>query len=51
MEAPATQSIETSTNNFQVEEDEQDKAVDECCSCCYDCTETCFDYLCCFNLC
>ncbi|KAK6287923.1 hypothetical protein POUND7_014102 [Theobroma cacao] len=30
MEAPATQSIETSTNNFQVEEDEQDKAVDEC---------------------
>ncbi|MBA0634367.1 hypothetical protein Godav_029416 [Gossypium davidsonii] len=29
MEPPATQSIETSTKSFQVEEDEQDKVVDE----------------------
>ncbi|KAK8566252.1 hypothetical protein V6N13_021325 [Hibiscus sabdariffa] len=51
MEPPATQSIEDSTKSFQVEEDEQDKAVDECCSCCYDCTDSIFDYLCCSNLC
>ncbi|MBA0859324.1 hypothetical protein Goshw_005823 [Gossypium schwendimanii] len=51
MEPPATQSIETSTKSFQVEEDEQDKVVDECCSCCYECTGSIFDYLCCCDLC
>ena len=29
MEPPATQSIETSAKNFQVEEDEQDKVVNK----------------------
>ncbi|KAJ9170732.1 hypothetical protein P3X46_018820 [Hevea brasiliensis] len=48
MEPPAAQAIE---RNYQAGEDEQDKVINECCSCCYDCTENCFDYLCCYNLC
>ncbi|KAD9101148.1 hypothetical protein FH972_027340 [Carpinus fangiana] len=52
MEPPAPQAIETSSKNFefQAEGDVQDKAVNDCCSCCFDCTESCFDYLFC-NLC
>ncbi|TQD81469.1 hypothetical protein C1H46_032964 [Malus baccata] len=50
MEPPPSQAIDTSTKKFQIEEDEQDKVIDDCCSCFYDCTETCFDYLFC-NLC
>ncbi|GKU94687.1 hypothetical protein SLEP1_g8141 [Rubroshorea leprosula] len=46
MEPPPTQSIE-SIKAFQLQGDEQDKAVNECCSCWYDCTESCFDYLFC----
>ncbi|CAL5020751.1 unnamed protein product [Urochloa decumbens] len=28
-------------------EDFQDKTVDECCSCCYDCCSSILDFLCC----
>ncbi|KAM6564398.1 hypothetical protein CsatB_024396 [Cannabis sativa] len=51
MEPPPAQAIDTSTKNFQPGEDEQEKALNECCSCFYDCTETCFNYLCCYNFC
>ncbi|KAK4584530.1 hypothetical protein RGQ29_022304 [Quercus rubra] len=50
MEPPPPQAIETSNKDFQAGQDEQDKVVDECCSCCYDCTESFFDFLFC-NLC
>ncbi|CAB4287462.1 unnamed protein product [Prunus armeniaca] len=50
MEPPPAQAIDTSSNNLQAGEDEQDKVINECCSCFYDCTETCLDYLFC-NLC
>ncbi|KAL9340941.1 hypothetical protein Peur_029714 [Populus x canadensis] len=49
MEPPATMAIDR--DYHAGEDDEQEKAVNECCSCCYDCSESCFDYLCCFNLC
>ncbi|KAL0543056.1 hypothetical protein IC582_018143 [Cucumis melo] len=45
MEAP--QAIQVSRNL----EDDQDKAVNECCSCCYDCSESWFDYFCCWDDC
>ncbi|KAL9464354.1 hypothetical protein AB3S75_002034 [Citrus x aurantiifolia] len=48
MEPPAAQSI---SKSFQLEEDERERAINECCSCCYDCSDSCFDYLCCYNLC
>ncbi|KAB1214665.1 hypothetical protein CJ030_MR5G022114 [Morella rubra] len=52
MDPPAPQAIETSGKvlEFQADQDEKDKAINECCSCCYDCTEGCFDFLFC-NLC
>ncbi|PRQ47908.1 hypothetical protein RchiOBHm_Chr2g0104841 [Rosa chinensis] len=44
MEPPQAQAIETSTT---YQEDEQDKVINDCCSCCFDCTETILDYLFC----
>ncbi|KAH7690863.1 hypothetical protein IHE45_02G077600 [Dioscorea alata] len=44
MEAPSSQAM-------SISEDTQDKVVDECCSCCYDCLESFFYYLCCDFLC
>nr|DAD47051.1 TPA_asm: hypothetical protein HUJ06_016988 [Nelumbo nucifera] len=50
MEPPSTQEM-GSRNNFSAGEDEQDKIVNECCSCFYDCLESLFDFLCCSYLC
>ncbi|KAI4327480.1 hypothetical protein L6164_019935 [Bauhinia variegata] len=51
MEPPPEQSIEISSKSgYQAEEDPRDKVIDDCCSCWYNFTDTCFDYLCC-NLC
>ncbi|RZC45226.1 hypothetical protein C5167_010869 [Papaver somniferum] len=44
MEPPRTQGMNISAAG----EDEQDKIINECCSCCYDCTDSCFDFLCCY---
>ncbi|XP_021315753.1 uncharacterized protein LOC110434963 [Sorghum bicolor] len=40
MDPPSAQVMST-TDDFQ------DKAVDECCSCCYDCCSSILDFLCC----
>ncbi|KAI3416600.1 HTH myb-type domain-containing protein [Psidium guajava] len=40
MEPPPTQDI---SKSYPVAEDEQDKAINQCCSCCYDCSDSCFD--------
>uniref|UniRef100_A0A804PLE3 Uncharacterized protein n=2 Tax=Zea mays TaxID=4577 RepID=A0A804PLE3_MAIZE len=40
MEPPSAQAM-SATDDFQ------DKAVDECCSCCYDCCSSILDFLCC----
>ncbi|KAL3636494.1 hypothetical protein CASFOL_018793 [Castilleja foliolosa] len=47
MDPPEVQSIESQTSNNPPMEDEQDKVINECCSCFYDCTDSCFDYLFC----
>ncbi|KMT09356.1 hypothetical protein BVRB_6g134500 [Beta vulgaris subsp. vulgaris] len=36
MEAPSNQNM-----------DREDKVVDQCCSCCYDCFQDLLDFLCC----
>ncbi|XAR73958.1 hypothetical protein NMG60_11008100 [Bertholletia excelsa] len=51
MEPPPAQAIESSGESLQVEDDERDKIVNDCCSCCYDCANSCLDYLCCYNIC
>uniref|UniRef100_A0A7N0TAL1 Uncharacterized protein n=1 Tax=Kalanchoe fedtschenkoi TaxID=63787 RepID=A0A7N0TAL1_KALFE len=45
MEPPQSQSI--SKDLPEPEDDEQDKIIDGCCSCCYDCWASCFDFLFC----
>ncbi|CAN6449453.1 unnamed protein product [Victoria cruziana] len=48
MEAPPSQMISHGDggSNFEIEDDE-DKLTDQCCSCCYYCTQNLFDYICC----
>ncbi|KAI8032878.1 hypothetical protein LOK49_LG01G03349 [Camellia lanceoleosa] len=40
MEPPSAQTM--------TQESGQDKIVDDCCSCCYDCTDGCVDFFCCY---
>ncbi|CAN6245213.1 unnamed protein product, partial [Urochloa humidicola] len=40
MDPPSSQ-VMSATDDFQ------DKTVDECCSCCYDCCSSILDFLCC----
>ncbi|KAM7510342.1 hypothetical protein LguiB_009217 [Lonicera macranthoides] len=51
MEPPQAQAIENTNQSYPPQEDEQDKVINECCSCFYDCTDSCLDYLCCYNSC
>ncbi|CAN1190921.1 Mitogen-activated protein kinase kinase kinase 5 [Linum perenne] len=44
MDPPAGQSID---RNFQAGDDGQDQAVNECCSCFYECFQVCLDFICC----
>ncbi|CAO2827977.1 unnamed protein product [Amaranthus hypochondriacus] len=46
MEAPTNEAIDRSTRGFQ-DTDPQEKVVDQCCSCIYDCFQGVFDFLCC----
>ncbi|KAH1163741.1 hypothetical protein AAZX31_01G171000 [Glycine max] len=47
MEPPPSQSIEVSGTGCQAGDDTQDKIINEWLSCCYDCTQGIFDFLCC----
>ncbi|KAG9440191.1 hypothetical protein H6P81_020356 [Aristolochia fimbriata] len=44
MEPPPSQHI--SAMEYKVE-DEQEKIIDKCCSCFYDCMDYCLDFFCC----
>ncbi|KAE9606760.1 hypothetical protein Lalb_Chr09g0323001 [Lupinus albus] len=41
MEPPQPQSIQAG------DDDPQDKVINDCCSCWYDCIQGCLDFLCC----
>ncbi|CAL5187922.1 unnamed protein product [Lathyrus oleraceus] len=45
MEPPQIQSVDASATAG--DDDPQDKIINDCCSCCYDCSGGFFDYLCC----
>nr|GMD53934.1 hypothetical protein BC332_05704 [Ipomoea batatas] len=52
MDPPQVQSIDTSTaKNFPPPQDEQDKTIDDCCSCFYDCMGSCLESLFCSDCC
>nr|GMD49775.1 hypothetical protein BC332_05704 [Ipomoea batatas] len=52
MDPPQVQSIDTSTaKNFPPPQDEQDKTIDDCCSCFYDCMGSCLQSLFCSDCC
>ncbi|KAM3286295.1 hypothetical protein P3S67_025094 [Capsicum chacoense] len=49
MDPPQVESMDISTKNYPPIEDDQDKIVDQCCSCFYDCMDSLLEYLCCYD--
>ncbi|KAK4712239.1 hypothetical protein R3W88_006752 [Solanum pinnatisectum] len=47
MDPPQVETMDISGKSYPPIEDEQDKKVDQCCSCFYDCINSLLDYLCC----